>query len=302
LFDPGQDKSRRAHLQIDNNSSGMPDVAIVGAGELGGALAHVLASRDLAGAIHLVDDAGRVAEGKALDIAQSAPLGSFTTKISGSTELPKAAGASLIFVADRVDGGEWRGEAGLLLLARIARLGRHGIVVCAGAGQRELVERGVRELQFARNRLLGSAPEALAAAVRALAAIETGASPRDVALTVLGIPPSAIVVPWEQASTAGASLATALGDLGRRRLTARLPPLWPPGPYALAMAAAKAAASLLGRSRETVSAFVAPDDSTGRRARAAALPVRLGVSGIERIAMPDLNPHDRVALDNAMLL
>ena len=35
---------------------------------------------------------------------------------------------------------------------------------------------------------------------------------------------------------------------------------------------------------------------------AAALPVSLGPDGIERVALPALNAHDRVALDNAMLL
>ena len=50
----------------------MREVAIVGAGELGGLTAHALARRNAAGLIRLIDDAGRVAEGKALDISQAA--------------------------------------------------------------------------------------------------------------------------------------------------------------------------------------------------------------------------------------
>ena len=65
-------------------------------------------------------------------------------------------------------------EDGLLLLKRIAQLGARSVIVCAGASQRPLVERGVRELGFARERLWGSAPEALAAAVRAIVAVESG--------------------------------------------------------------------------------------------------------------------------------
>src|SRR4051812_39469492 len=49
-------------------------VAIVGGGELGGLLAHVLARRNIAHDICLIDDNGRVAQGKALDIAQAAPV------------------------------------------------------------------------------------------------------------------------------------------------------------------------------------------------------------------------------------
>src|SRR5262245_58864024 len=69
------------------------DVAILGAGELGGLVAHALARRDAARLVHLVDDAGRVAEGKALDIAQAAASERFSTELRGSTDPITAAGA-----------------------------------------------------------------------------------------------------------------------------------------------------------------------------------------------------------------
>ena len=280
----------------------MHEVAVIGAGELGGALADVLARHDLARAIRLVDDAGRVAEGKALDIRQSAAVAQFATRVSGATELTSAAGAPLFFVADRASGGEWQGEEALRLLDRIGQLGGRRVVVWASPGGREPIERGVRELKFARERLFGSAPEALAAAVRALVAVETGASPRDVALTVLGVPPAHVVVPWEDATSGGFAVTGVLDEPARRRLAANVAPLWPPGQYALAWAAAKSAGAILGHSRQSIVAFVAPDDSNGQRTRAAALPVRLGSAGIVRVECPRLNAHDRVALDNAMLL
>ena len=51
----------------------MPMIAVIGAGPLGGALAHVLARRNRVGDVRLIDPDGKVAEGKALDILQSAP-------------------------------------------------------------------------------------------------------------------------------------------------------------------------------------------------------------------------------------
>jgi malate dehydrogenase len=276
--------------------------AIIGAGELGGALAHVLARRDLASTIRLIDETGHVAEGKALDIMQAAPIEGFATEVSGSTDLTTAAGAALVVLADRSGGSEWQGEDGLLLLKRLSQLGAGSVVLCAGASQRELIERGVRELRFARERLFGSAPEALAAAVRAIVALETNGSPSDVALTVLGVPPSQVVVPWEEATIGGFAATRVLDEAARRRLAARVEPLWPPGPYALAWAAAKAADAVLGRSRRTMSGFIAPDDSNGRRARTAALPLRLGEAGVLSDKLPSLSVRDRVALDNAMLL
>lgn len=276
--------------------------AIIGAGELGGMLAHVLARRDLVSTIRLIDETGHVAEGKALDIMQSAPIEGFATSVSGSTDLTRAVGAALIVIADRAGGSEWQGEDGLLLLKRLSQLGAGSVVLCAGASHRELIERGVRELRFARERLFGSAPEALAAAVRAVVALETNGSPSDVALTLLGVPPSQVVVPWEAATIGGFAATSVLDEPTRRRLAARVALLWPPGPYALAWAAVKAAEAVVGRSRRTISGFVAPDDSNGRRARTAALPLQLGEAGVVKVEFPSLSVRDRVALDNAMLL
>ena len=88
----------------------------------------------------------------------------------------------------------------------------------------------------------------------------------------------------------------------RRRLAARIPALWPPGPHALAAVAAKAVDAVFGRTRPVMSCFVAPDDAAGHRARTAALPVRLGPRGVEVVIVPSLSVVDQVALDNAMLL
>lgn len=280
----------------------MRDVAIVGAGGLGGALAHILARLDVASTVRLIDESRGVAAGQALDIMQASPLEGFTTSVSGSADLATAAGAALIVLADRAGHGEWQGDDGMAMLQRLLRIGSRSLILCAGAEQRQLVERGVRELGFARTRLFGSAPEALAAAVRALVALETNGSPADVALTVVGVPPSHVVVPWEDAAIGGFAATGVLDEPARRRIAARIGPLWPPGPYALAWAAARAVESAGERSRRLFSAFVAPDDNGGRRTRAAALPVRLGRDGLLEVATPVLTVHDRVALESAMTL
>ncbi len=93
---------------------------------------------------------------------------------------------------------------------------RAASILCAGAAQRDLVERGARELHFAREKLFGSAPEALAGAVRALVALETNGSPSDVALTILGVPPSQIVVPWEDAAIGGFAATRMLDEPARQ--------------------------------------------------------------------------------------
>jgi malate dehydrogenase len=278
----------------------MRQVAIIGAGELGGAVAHVLARRDLVHSVVLIDDTGRVAAGKALDLMQAAAVEGFATDLAASTDVAAASGADLVILADGVGTGEWQGDAGLLLLTRLSQMAPRAVLLCAGAAQRELVDRGVRELHL--SRLFGSAPEALAAGARALVALAVNGSPRDVSVSVLGVPPAHTVIPWEDATVAGFSLTRQLDEPTRRRLGARIAALWPPGPYALASAAALVVEVMSGRSRRIVSCFVAPDGSAGTATRTAAMPVRLGAAGVAEVERPTLSVIDRLALDNAVQL
>ncbi len=280
----------------------MREVAIIGAGELGGALAHVLAGRDIARAVRLVDETARVAEGKALDIAQAAPIQGFATAVRGSANLADAAGAAIVVLADRTGGAEWQGDDGMLLLKRVFQMNSRAIVICAGALQRELVDRGPIEVGFARERLFGSAPEAMRGAARAMVALELNVSPRDVALSVLGVPPAHIVIPWSDATIGGFALTRMLDEPARRRVAQRMPALWPPGPIALAHAASAVIEAIAGRSRRLASCFVAPDRSSGVRTRTAALPVRLEAHGIADVLRPILSVVEQIALDNATMV
>ena len=112
-------------------------------------------------------------------------------------------------------------------------------------------------------------------------------------------------MPWEDATIGGFAADRVLDEPARRRLDGRIAALWPPGPYALASAAAKVVEAMSGDSRRLVSCFVAPDDRGRRRTRTAALPVSAGPE--RRSSNASMLPRaertdERVALDNAMLL
>lgn len=294
----------------------MREVAIVGAGELGGLIAHALARRGAADLVRLIDESGRVAEGKALDISQAAPIERFATTVTGSTDLSAAIGSGLVVVADRVvppertprGGGraagdaEWQGEHGLALLRRIRAVAPRAFLVCAGLTHQELVDRGARELHIPRATIVGSASEALVSAAQSMVALELDLSPRDVVLAVLGIPPGRIVIAWEDATVAGLGLTEVISAPVRRRLDQRIASLWPVGPYALASAACKVIEAITGMSRRPAICFVAPDEGSASRTRTAALPARLGPEGIVEVIVPALSAAERLALDNAMLL
>src|SRR5262245_8501297 len=138
----------------------MREVAIIGAGEIGGALAHVLARTDVVRSIRLVDEAGSIASGKTLDIAQAAPVEGFATQLSGTTDVASAAGASVIVVADRAGRSEWQTDEAAQFAARLARMAPRAVQLWAGASHREAIDRATRELHLDRTRIFGTAPEA----------------------------------------------------------------------------------------------------------------------------------------------
>src|SRR2546423_14704798 len=90
----------------------MPFIAVIGAGPLGGALAHTLAGRSRVTEVRLIDPEGRIADGKALDILQSSPIERFCARVTSASSIPAAAGADAMVVADLVNGGEVAGGTG----------------------------------------------------------------------------------------------------------------------------------------------------------------------------------------------
>jgi malate dehydrogenase len=275
---------------------------ILGAGDIGGALARQLAAIDLVSRIVIVDDLANVAAGKALDVAQSAPVDRYHTTMAGTADVAAVVGAAAIFVADgaATPVNEWKDEPGLALVRRVAGLNHTAPIVCAGTGQATLVERGVNELGVSRNRLFGSAPEALRSAVMAIVALEAHAAASDISLSVLGRPPAQIIVPWEEAAIAGRTATAVLSAAQLSRLDARIARLWPPGPYALASAATAIIRTALTKTPRVHAALVAVNRDEGVPGRSAMMPVTLRPAGIAALVQPSLSARDRVRFETTM--
>jgi malate dehydrogenase len=275
---------------------------ILGAGEIGGALARQLAAIDLVSRIVIVDDLANVAAGKALDVAQSAPVDRYHTALVGTGDVAAVVGAVVVFVADTAGSPvtEWKDEAGLALVKRASGLNQQAPIVCAGAAQASLVERGVGELGISRMRLFGSAPEALRSAIVAIVALEAGAAPADVSLSVLGRPSQQIIVPWDEASIAGRTVTEVLTAAQLARLDARIGRLWPPGPYALASGATRVMKTALTRSPRVHAALVAVNRDAGSPGGSAMMPVTLRPEGLSTLVAPALSTRDRVRFETAM--
>ena len=290
----------------------MATVVILGAGDIGGAAAREIAARDLVSRIVIVDDLANVAAGKALDVAQSGPVDGYHSALSGTSDVAAVVGASAIVIADRAASGpqalrpsglqdsEWMDDAGLALLKRVAGLNQQAFIVCAGARQASIIENGVNEAGLPRLRVFGSAPEALRSAVIAITAVEANAAPTDISLSVLGRPPQAVIVPWDEASIAGRCATQVLTAAQLGRLEARIARLWPPGSYALAAAAARLVQTALTRSVRVHAAQVALTRDEGILGRSATMPVTLHPAGIATLVPPSLSARDRVRFETSM--
>ncbi len=72
-------------------------IALIGAGNIGGTLAHLAAQKEL-GDIVLFDVVEGVPQGKALDLSQCGPVEGFDAKITGTNDYADIAGADVIIV------------------------------------------------------------------------------------------------------------------------------------------------------------------------------------------------------------
>jgi malate dehydrogenase len=72
-------------------------IALVGAGNIGGTLAHLIGLKEL-GDVVLFDVFGGVAAGKALDIMQSGPVDGFDSAMAGGSDYAAIAGADVVIV------------------------------------------------------------------------------------------------------------------------------------------------------------------------------------------------------------
>jgi malate dehydrogenase len=275
---------------------------IIGAGELGGAAAHALARAACVRRIVLIDDAAGVAAGKALDIQQAGAIEGSHAHLEGTSDVSRVVGAAVCIIADRSgrSSSEWQGEAGLALLRQLLRYLGDSPIVFAGPAQADSILAASRELHVRRERLIGSASEALAGAVKSMVALEAPCSPGEISLTLLGAPPRGFVVPWSDAAIAGHACERVLTQVQMTRIESRVAHLWPPGPHALGLAASKVVEGIVATSRRTFSVLTVLRGEFGARDRVGVLPASLSAIGIQAVRVPALNARDRVQVENAL--
>ena len=266
-------------------------------------MAHRLAAQPGVREVRLIDSSTSVAEGTALDIQQAGAVERFDTAVVGKGHLQDVVGADIVVLTGPAGSAtlEWSEKDGLEVLEQVARLNHHALVVCAGSTHRSLVERAVANGEMERSRVIGSAPAALAAAIKAIVALDLGCSASDVSVAVLGKPPQQLVVPWSEASVRGATVASLLEPQQLAHLQRRVDLIWPPGPYALAAAAARLCNSVAnGTADRGVSCYVVLTGELGVRDSTIAATVELDSARVSRVVEPVLSVRERTQLESAL--
>ena len=148
--------ARRDPCTLYNSPCGRSSFSVLG--RSADPLSRQLAAADVAVRVILVDDAGQVAAGKALDICQPAPVDRYSTNVLAPRR-SVVVGADAIVLADRYAGPNGEFEAMQVFSPASGSTSEQAaLLLCAGSRQLSVIEQGVRETGIPAQRLIGSAP------------------------------------------------------------------------------------------------------------------------------------------------
>src|SRR6202035_1157973 len=91
------EEARRSRTAEKRSPMAHKKIALIGAGHIGGTLAHLAAMKEL-GDIVLFDIIDGVPQGKALDLAESTPVKGVNARLEGASDYSAIAGADVVIV------------------------------------------------------------------------------------------------------------------------------------------------------------------------------------------------------------
>ncbi|AKF06530.1 malate dehydrogenase [Sandaracinus amylolyticus] len=171
-------------------------IAIIGAGNIGGELAMLVARRELGDAVLLdIPEKEGVAKGKALDIMQTGALDGFDSKVSGTADYKDIAGSDVVIVTAGVPRKPGMSRDDLLSInlkiirsvaAGIKEHAPHAFVVVISNPLDAMVYEMKKVTGFPKERVVGMAGVLDSARFQCFIAEAAGASVKEVRTLVLG--------------------------------------------------------------------------------------------------------------------
>ncbi len=171
-------------------------VTVVGAGNVGATCADVLAYREIANEIVLLDIKDGVAEGKALDIWQKSPINLYDTRTIGSTnDYEKTAGSDVVVITSGLPRKPGMSRDDLIstnanivksVTENVVKYSPEAIIIIVSNPLDVMTYQAHLTSQFPRARVMGMAGILDTARYRAFLAEELNVSPKDIQAVLMG--------------------------------------------------------------------------------------------------------------------
>jgi len=296
-------------------------IALIGAGNIGGTLAHLIGLKEL-GDVVLFDVFGGVAAGKALDIMQSGPVEGFDSTMSGGSDYAAIAGSDVVIVTAGFPRTPGMSRDDLIgknagVIAQVAEgIKTHcpdAFVICITNPLDAMVWVMKEKSGLPANKVVGMAGVLDSSRFQLFLAQEFGVSVEDVRAfvlgghgdtmvpltrysTVAGIPvPDLIKMGWTTQAKIDAIVArTANGGGEIVKLLERGSAFYAPAASAIAMAEA-----YLKDKKRVLPCAAYLNGEYGLHDLYVGVPVVIGAGGIERIVEIELNPDEKAAFDKS---
>ncbi|HJZ39525.1 MAG TPA: malate dehydrogenase [Bacteroidales bacterium] len=292
-------------------------ITVVGAGNVGATCADVLAHRDAAHEIVLVDIKPGIAEGKALDIWQSAPIDRFNSKPTGVTNnyLPTANSQVVVITSglprkpgmSRDDLIETNATIVKSVTEQVIQYSPCAVIIVVSNPLDVMTYQAYLTSQFPRTRVIGMAGVLDAGRYKAFIADELNVSPKDISALLLGGHGDTMVPLPRYTTVAGIPVTDLLpkakidaiiertrfggGELVKLMGTSA----W----YAPGSAAARMAEAITRNHKRVFPCCVKLEGEYGLENVFIGVPVVLGKNGVERILELNLTEEENLQLSNS---
>ncbi|MEL6746535.1 MAG: malate dehydrogenase [Pseudomonadota bacterium] len=299
-----------------------PRIALIGAGMIGGTLAHLIGLKEL-GDVMLFDITEDMPMGKALDMAQSAPVEGFNARIQGTNAYADIEGADVVIVTAGVPRKPGMSRDDLLEInlkvmdqvgAGIKKYAPGAFVICVTNPLDAMVWALQKASGCPTNKVVGMAGVLDSARFRTFLADEVGVSVEDVTAFVLGGHGDTMVPLTRYSTIAGIPLpdCVKMGMLSEKKLEeivdrtrnggAEVVGLLKTGSafYAPASSAVQMAESYLKDQKRILPTASYLNGEFGVKGLYVGVPTLIGAGGAEKVIEIDLNMRERSAFAHSV--
>ena len=292
-------------------------VTVVGAGNVGATCADVLAYKEIANKIVLVDIKEGLSEGKSLDIFQKAPINLYDTKIIGSTnDYSKTKNSNVVVITSglprkpgmsRDDLIETNSKIVKSVTENIIKYSPNCIIIIVSNPLDVMTYQAHLTSRFSRERVMGMAGILDTSRFRAFLADELNVSPKDIQSLLLG-GHGDTMVPLPRYTTVGGIPVEELIDQKRlKKIIERtkygggelVKMMGTSAWYAPGAGAAQMGESIIRDQRRIFPVCVKLDGEYGINDCYLGVPVILGSNGIEKIIELKLKSSEKKLLDES---